>query len=309
MTIVSLGGTRIGVHWLLLLLLAVLLWLGQGIEVAILMGALIAHELSHLLVAWLVGVEFQEIQLTPVGGVARVDGSLELDPQAETTVALGGPFGSFLLGAACLLLTNQEPWAELAIFAFRANLALACFNLLPALPLDGGRALRGLLAQRYGYVRATALLAAIGRVCGLGLLIVGLLALRDGNLYPTLLLGGIYLFWAAGQERADAPVRSYRQFLHKRRQMRRQRVMRIEPLACTADTPLREVVHRLSHRHYHLIVVLDEQLRPCAALHEQAVMQAFGQFGPELPLGTLVESGPKDKGLASLTMRDTIEWR
>jgi stage IV sporulation protein FB len=287
-TIFTVGGTRFAVNWLLLLLLGVLLLLQKTEETLILMGALVLHELAHLVVAWLLGVGFQKIELTPVGGVAQADGSLELDPQVETTVALAGPFGSFMLGAACLLLANYEEYAPVAAFGFQANLALACFNLLPALPLDGGRALRGLLAQRFGYVRATALLAAIGRVCGLGMLLAGLWALAEGTVYPTLLCGGVYLYWAAGREQTDAALRSYHQFLQKRSRMRRQRVVHLEQLACTEETPLREVVHRLSHRYYHTIVVLDQHLRPWAELYELDIMQAFGRHGPEATLGFVV---------------------
>ena len=83
-----------------------------------------------------------------------------------------------------------------------ANLLLAGFNLLPAIPMDGGRVLRALLARGRGDLRATVLAAQIGRFIGLALVVFGL------RYDPWLSLIGIFVFVGAGAERRAAFIRS-----------------------------------------------------------------------------------------------------
>jgi Zn-dependent protease len=156
---------RVEVHWLFLLVLLVATLAGFQLEALILLGSLIAHEIAHLLVAWVLGLGVEELILTPFGGMARLDTSLETDPQAETSVALAGPFQSFFLAGLAVFLMGADLFDRQHVrFFYEVNANLAFFNLIPALPMDGGRALRGLLAQRWGYRRVTRWMLRVGRV-------------------------------------------------------------------------------------------------------------------------------------------------
>lgn len=283
-------GTRLGVHGALLVLLALGAALGQTVHVLILMGSLAAHELAHLAAARLAGVDVQEIQLTPFGGVARLDPALEADPQAEVAVALAGPFQSSFLAMLGLALAPGAWWdRDLLRFFVSANAGLALFNLLPALPLDGGRALRGLLAQRLGYGRVTRWMAWSGRVTGAGMALFGLGALAAGHAYWTPLVGGPYLFWLAGREPATALYRSFGQLLRKRSAVRERRVMPATSLVALAGARLEEVLPHLAARRYHLVLVVDDDLRPLGTLDEERLVRAFSAHGPAVTLGEVLE--------------------
>jgi Zn-dependent protease/predicted transcriptional regulator len=125
---------------------------------ALFFGSVLAHELAHSLVARLEGIRIHDIQLHIFGGWARMIGEPHT-AMAEFRVAIAGPVSSFLLGlffSGCLLVVREidsQVWlAEGAIEACSylayANIFLAIFNLLPGLPLDGGRALRAILWHR-----------------------------------------------------------------------------------------------------------------------------------------------------------------
>jgi stage IV sporulation protein FB len=288
-TVATVAGVRLGVHWLYVLLLALAAASGFAVHALILLGSLVAHELAHLAAAWALEVDVEAVDLTPLGGVARLDSRLEIDPQAEMSVALAGPFQSFLLAGLALFLTADGLWDRgLVEFFFQTNASLAFFNLVPALPLDGGRALRGLLAQRWGYRRVTAWLVLSGRACGLLMLLFAAALLASGRIYPTALVGGAYLFWIAGKEVEDAVYRSFRRFMRKREEVLMRRVLPGRQVVAVAGTRLAEVMAALGARGYHTVLVVDEQLAPLGMLTEADLITAFQERGPQVPVEQLL---------------------
>lgn len=275
---------RIGVHWLFILLLAVAAGAGYYMEALILIGSLAAHEIAHLAVAWVLGIQVEELVLTPFGGMARMDSALETDPQAETSVALAGPFQSFFLAGLAFFLTGEHLWdQQLVAYFFEVNVSLAFFNLIPALPLDGGRALRGLLAQRWGYRAVTVWMAWLGRFCGTLMAGAALIVLLQVHrFYATPLLGGLFLALGAGREVEGAMFRSYRQFLHKRQRLVQRGIVTAQQLVVVEGTRLREVLDHLAARRYHLVLVVDRDLHPLGTLHEAELMDAFMELGPQV---------------------------
>ena len=87
-----------------------------------------------------------------------------------------------------------------------ANVVLGVFNLIPALPMDGGRVLRGVLALRRDYLTATRIAARIGRILAIG---GGLYALYIGH-WPLALIA-VFVYIAAGSEVRMAELRAYRE--------------------------------------------------------------------------------------------------
>jgi Zn-dependent protease len=145
------------------------------------------HELSHSLVALRRGLHVRRIRLFIFGGVSEIEEEAE-SPGDELLVTLAGPAASFGLGVGFLLLAwplsaALEMPARVALILGVANLSIAVFNLLPGLPLDGGRMLRALMWRRSGdRSRATRLAVATGRALGALLMVVGIilmLTLRD----------------------------------------------------------------------------------------------------------------------------------
>lgn len=282
---------RVSVHWLFGLLLVVAAGAGYGIQALILIGSLIAHEIAHLAVAWVLQIEVEELVLTPFGGMARMDAALELDPQAEASIALAGPFQSFFLAGLALFLTGDQFWDQrLVQFAFLANANLAFFNLIPALPLDGGRALRGLLAQRWGYGRVSGWMAVAGRFSGTLMAASAVIVLlQSRQVYLTPMVGGLFLALGAGEEVAAATYRSYRQLLNKREQLARRGVMTARPLVAVEGTRLREVLAHMAAGEYHTLVVVDRTMHPLGTLYEGELMDAFAELGPEVPVEEILD--------------------
>jgi Zn-dependent protease len=150
-------------------------------------GCLALHELAHAVIARRFGVRVKGITLFLLGGVAEVEGELP-SPRAEFAVALSGPATSIVIASVLALGSRSAGlfgWtgAEGVLFVLSVvNLGVAVFNLIPGLPLDGGRILRAVIWRRTGsFVRATRLAAAGGRVVAVCLVAVGLGATIAGE--------------------------------------------------------------------------------------------------------------------------------
>lgn len=144
-----------------------------------LFSSVVIHELGHALTARRYGVKTKEITLWFLGGIAQFD---EMPQQrgAEAIVAIAGPLTSVLLSGLCWLLWQVSSGVSLFIFSYLTftNLALAVFNLLPALPLDGGRVMRSLLALALGKMRATEIASKVSQIVAVLLGVYGFLSLN-----------------------------------------------------------------------------------------------------------------------------------
>lgn len=165
------GGVRVHVHPLAALLPLLGLALGLRTEVPALLLSLFAHEAGHLLFARLARVRVEAMTATPFGCGIQLGNLYALSPWQTFAVAVGGPLASLQL---ILIDAALARWGALspafALSLLRVTLALLLFNLLPALPLDGGRMLYALTSRWLGRERACRLAARLGYVVVLALL-------------------------------------------------------------------------------------------------------------------------------------------
>jgi stage IV sporulation protein FB len=182
--------------------LSSLVWL------VIIFGGVVVHELAHCLVGRPRGLVVHEIELLPIGGVSKLE-NLPEDPRDELAMAIAGPAASAAIAVVAAVLAIASRQAMLppnlaggALLPRIAwfNLVLACFNLLPAFPLDGGRVLRAMLERHYDLERSTHLAARAGRWVAVTLVVVGLF----WNLWLVII--GFFVYLGATAEEAATIV-------------------------------------------------------------------------------------------------------
>ncbi|PRX45076.1 Zn-dependent protease [Prauserella shujinwangii] len=161
---------------------------------AVLLGlSVLAHELGHCVVALRLGIPVRRLRLFLLGGLSEV-ARTPRKPGQEGLVAVAGPVVSLLLAAFCGLLLLAVPpggpaWLLVAQCAV-ANLAVGLFNLLPGLPLDGGRLLRaGVWALTGTRTRGTRAAVFGGGAVSVALLVWALWGLAEGSEDRWLRLG------------------------------------------------------------------------------------------------------------------------
>jgi len=227
-----LAGVEVGINWTWLVIFALITWslavavfpqtnpgLGSGAYLAMAVGAsflffvsLLLHELGHAIQARREGMEIDGIVLWLFGGVAKFKG-LFPSAAAELKIALAGPAVSLVIGVSLLTVARVAPLPDfldgILTWLGLVNLILLAFNLLPALPLDGGRVFRALVWQATGnFTRATSIAGQVGRGFGLAMIFFGgfsLLAFGSfGGIWLALI--GWFLTMAATSETRLATI-------------------------------------------------------------------------------------------------------
>jgi Zn-dependent protease/CBS domain-containing protein len=191
-------------------------WLAGVAGSVVLLASLLAHELTHAIVARREGVKVLGVKLWLFGGIARLGGEAKT-PGAEFRIAASGPAMSLALaaifaGVAAALRGFGTADVVVAVTWWLAgiNLILGLFNLLPGAPLDGGRILRAYLWRRRGdAVRAAVGAARAGRVVAYALIGLGLLEFLAGSLVGGVWMAfiGWFLLTAAREEETSVLTR------------------------------------------------------------------------------------------------------
>ena len=135
-------------------------------------ASVLLHELGHAVVARRLGVRTSGIELGFLGGAAKME-NLPTTANTELAIAAAGPAVSVVLGGIGLGL-GALFGAQLLTLVGWINLVIAGFNLIPALPMDGGRILRALLSKKMSFVRATDVSVTVSRVVAVGFGVLGL---------------------------------------------------------------------------------------------------------------------------------------
>jgi Zn-dependent protease len=230
--------------------------------------SIVAHELSHAVVARRNAIPMRGITLFIFGGVAEMDAEPP-SAGAEFRMAAAGPIASFAIGAGLLLARAFVPLPPplIALIGYLAtiNIVLAFFNLVPAFPLDGGRILRAALWHRWQNLRrATRAASGIGNAFGLLLILGGIyLVIGEGEF-----IGGMWLALIGFFVRSAA-ASSYQQVL-LRRALEGEPVRaftRGDPVTVPGWLSVQSFVDEVIYRHHHKLypVVDDDRLTGCVS--------------------------------------------
>jgi Zn-dependent protease len=279
--------------------------------VVLLYLSVLVHELTHSLVARALRLPVSRIVLQLIGGISEMPGE-PATPGIEYLVAAAGPMSSLLLtgvgyAAAAQLRMHTIPGVILWLFTV-SNALVTGLNLLPGLPLDGGRVLRaGLWWLLKDKARATRGAAYAGRgLAGLFLAaaVVVSLGSRTGqfDVYTFVWLGIIALFmWQnATYQLAQVRVTSVLPSLVARRLTR-------PALPVAADLPVSEAVRRANESNARALVVVDGRGEPDAIVSEAAVQAVPVDRRPWISIGTLAHRiTPGVRLSADLTGQDLM---
>jgi len=215
----SIFGIKLYIHltFFILLLFVFASNIKEGLEHAFISTLLVCaificvviHELAHSLVARRFGREPRSITLLPIGGVAAID-LMPVRPAQELVISIVGPLTNILIAVILILLfgwqivaafRESHPGILAAFIAYLvvANIVLAVFNLIPALPMDGGRVLRSLLALKMDYLKATIWAAAVGKAIAALFIVIGLLR---NDLWLAFI--GFFVYSGADSEKRQA---------------------------------------------------------------------------------------------------------
>jgi Zn-dependent protease/CBS domain-containing protein len=281
--------------------------------VILLYVSVLIHELSHCVVARGYGLPVRRILLYPLGGFSEIEREAET-PGREFGVAAAGPALSLVLAAAGYGLMRVVPPGTIEgtlVSQLRwANLVVGIFNLLPGLPLDGGRMLRAVIWKLTGRPATSTIAAAwAGRVIAVALFTIPFVTGRvngsGGGLVTVVWLAVIAAFMWTGAGQAIKATR----FRERIPALQARRLAR-KAVSVAATTPLAEAIRRAEENQARAVVVVDHEDKPIAIVNETAVMATPPQRRPWIEAGSLARTLEPDlvlsADLSGLALLDAI---
>ncbi|GAA2712842.1 MULTISPECIES: site-2 protease family protein [Streptomyces] len=260
-------------------------------------GSVLVHELAHTVAALCFKLPVRRIKLQFFGGVSEIEKESE-SPGREFVLAFVGPLLSLALaGVFYLGMRGVEAGTVPGVLLgglMISNLLVAAFNLLPGLPLDGGRMLRAVVWKISGRpMTGTVAAAWVGRALAVAVLIGLPLLTRGGDtenlrgvdVLTDAMLAAILaaIIWTgAGNSLRMARLREHLPGLRARTLTRR-------AVPVTAATPLSEALRRAHEAGARALVVVDGQGTPTAIVREAAIGGVPEHRRPWVQSGTLAQ--------------------
>lgn len=279
-------GLRVAIPLPLLLVPFLANYLGLHISMPGIIFALGIHEAAHVLAARLAGVRITEILILPFGGSARMENPYGVSPLRMVVTAAAGPTANLLLA---LTMASLAQWrlvqSHAAAIHVRHNIALMAFNLIPALPLDGGRMLYALLQRPFGETCAQRIGIYCGRLLSAILVFAAVYAgTRTGKWNLSFLLAAVFIIASEEQEaRALVQIRAQRlQNAFNRERIRPARIYHMDE-----TLPVHQAI-RLMRTWENTWFVLTRDGLPCSVVDDQSLLrQVRSEASADAPLRSL----------------------
>ncbi|MBQ7953645.1 MAG: M50 family metallopeptidase [Clostridia bacterium] len=242
------------------------------------------HECAHVLVAKMCKVPIDGVEVLPFGITMRVRDECIVKPYDEIKISLAGPVCNFLTA----FFTYGLWWGVYRDYIITSSMAMGIFNLLPALPLDGGRILRAVLVKRLGHIRATTVAFKVTRVTALLIAIAGLYIVYATGFNFSFLLIGVFLLANLTEERKRANTIIMKDILYSRKKLASQGALRADILVADVNEKAFSVIENLSYDRYYMVNVINSSMDVLKVVTETEIIEKTATYGMNTTLKKIV---------------------
>lgn len=235
--------------------------------------AVLIHEAAHAFVALFWGCSIKEIYILAFG--TRIEPEISIDSNIKKfAIFFAGPAINFIAALLIYFIPYDFLLKETAI---ASNLCLAIFNLLPLLPLDGGEILSLYTTSKYGFfysekISQTAFLAIITILFIFSIPI----ALLRGNI--SMLILSVFLF-SNRRKSGEAAFMNAKNLYYRRARLLKKGYYGVREIVILDRMTLGEAFKILDFDQYHILIVLDDNLKIIHRLTESELLNAINDFG------------------------------
>ena len=279
------------------ILAAPLLYLtGYAKEYLLVVISMLVHEIGHIAAAGLLGRKIYGMNILPIGfNVSMESGG---SGNTDAFIHAAGPLANMLAYMLCFVLNanaRKLPESDNIHFFASMNLCLSLFNLIPAIPLDGGRILRGGLSVKSGLFLAEKQAKNFSFILSGALIISGIALLFRNTHNISLLAIGLYVLSSIKSYNPEAAVMNVKQIVYRRSRLMRKGVYAARELVAVKTARLCDSLMEMDFDRFHIINVLDENLRLVRIFTEQEVMDAMLKHESSLTFGELIDIENREK--------------
>lgn len=229
------------------------------------------HESFHMGAMKILKIPVKELIFQPFGLCAATHQTAFDSSKKELAVALAGPFFNFFAAAFFLIFKPFVPFEKYRFF-ITLNLAMGIFNLIPALPLDGGRALKSILTMHFGVIRAYNFMLCLSKIIIFFILFSSCALLLYAPFNFQLILTGVFLLCNLSAEQSTLSKIILSDILNKKFQKNTNTPIPIKHFAANKNSPARQILKLLSFDYTVEMSVLDTNGKLLCHLSESEII-------------------------------------
>jgi len=244
------------------------------------------HELAHILTAVRLQVPIERVELQPFGITAKLREHYIKEPYKEVTIAAAGPVVNFTVALVCRILMN---WYDFDLtYIFWLNLSMGILNLLPCLPLDGGRIVKALLTSSRGVVKAFNSVLRLTKIITAVLLAAAVALLLYSEFNFSLILIAAFLLANISAERRNLNIIAMKELLQNKEKLKKDDINKVRNIAVFDDVSARILLKYFSYNYYYIIDVVDKNMKIMNRVTETQLLNALVEQGVRVKVGEIV---------------------
>ena len=242
-------------------------------------GIVLIHEMSHLIMTLLLGVEVKSMVILPFGMTLRVTKDVIRFPNKEVLIAVSGPFSNLIMILVAKFFWESNCQNINYLMFIIINWSVLLINLIPIPPLDGGRILRAILIKNAGLFKATKYVRRISRafavlICMAGITII---FITKGN--PSLCIIGAFLIFSLVEEKKSSDILIMSELLYEKEKFKNRALIPTATLTVNYNTPASKVIKRLNLSTFYIVYIVDDNLKIIKTATESDFVRAVKKKG------------------------------
>ncbi|WP_138204012.1 M50 family metallopeptidase [Haloimpatiens lingqiaonensis] len=239
------------------------------------------HEVVHYVTARFLGFSGFDIEIWPIGTVLKLKDLDEATPLEDIIISVSGPLFNIIVALAFHIFFNIFKLQQLRLLEI-TNLALGIFNLIPALPLDGGRILRDLLNIKIHYKRANIITVNFSLVIGFAFIFYYFLLFYKKSIFLYNLnigLIGLFIIVYSSRERERIVYLIMGDVIKKRVNFLKRGYLQNRTVSVCSKKNLLFMMNLIDKNRYNIFYVLNDEMNVIDIIYEQEIIDALKVYG------------------------------
>lgn len=247
-------------------------------ELLISFALVIFHESVHYITAVKFGFSGFNMELLPIGTVLKLKDFDYASPKEDLFISLSGPMSNILLAVIFYLVSTRFCPPVINNFII-GNLTLAFFNLIPALPLDGGRMLRDILAFKMLYKKANKITIGISIIIGIFLMFIYIIQFIKVKNNFSIGVAALFIIYYSLKEKERIAYIIMGDIIKKKHKFVYKGYIENKSISIHCKSTLAFMLSIVDKNKYNIFIILSDDMKLIGIIYEEEVIEALKLYG------------------------------